>query len=833
VTTPGTLIFYDNTSTQQNLPDPTLPVPVDPITGNPVMVSIPENQSIFLQFNVNVACASGGDFTITPRFDDCCGQQSFSGGGYLRSPGWEAPRISVTKNQIDPTGSVNCGQQVTWAITVSNNGETPAAIIRLVDTLDDSFTFDNSIPGTNFYRSSVNDTPYLWESASRTLTWEIAALNAGESRTYTLKASLDGGIAAPGTCSANLSNRVAANWGCLTTGAADGDPATDEVVACGAACCYYEPADTAANTVSRAVPQVQGTISISPTTLSACTDQLPMTVTINMANSNTTAYRVDLRLTLPPGVQYIPGTTAVNFSGVTTTANPGIVMAGASQQLIFYDFSNNGTPPPATPPNDLPDLQPGTTNNTVTFQVNVSCFAVNNTIGMGLRFYNCCGVEQPSVTRNITITAAFPQLAVTKTLEQPADCGPTPQNATWRIDVTNNGPVVAEVVRIEDTLGPWITYQSSSPAATPMPAAPTQTYGWEINNLGINETRTFRITGSLNPVGYPSQNDCTNTLRQNAVRAVWGCIDPTVTPPDAEDGNPNTTAAYLCTHTAWANATPSILPIPDLTIIGDVTADVPDECDSGTVTVTVANPKTPNGLAVSNFIVRVTGDLTGDFEYTEVLAEGESDTIQIDVDTTRECGGPYDFTVTVDATNVICECNETNNRTSGTVTIPCPTLRADKTLRTPVTTEPCEDVTYDVTISNTIDGTTLNWAANAVIFEETLPSGWVFDRTDSVTSEGGATIVIEDITGPDDEATEAIQWTAKNPITLNGGQSFTIRYTIRATTLVCGDSFTNSGTARARRHCGDEVTATAPAAAAVTVECPDIALTKTYDIPDD
>jgi uncharacterized repeat protein (TIGR01451 family) len=268
---------------------------------------------------------------------------------------------------------------------------------------------------------------------------------------------------------------------------------------------------------------------------------------------------VDLVVTLPPGLSYNAG-SALAYKGPDDTgvavgiADPSI----AGNVMTFYDIADKG--------NDLVDtLEAEGGNDTLVlkFSVRSSCYTTQN-VGLNLRYYDCCEDIQYSTTTNRSVTALFPSLSVVKApVTIAGDCG---TDVTWPVAVTNNGTGNAQVVRVEDTLGVGLTYVPGSFTTPDKPGTAIanlggQVWGWEFNGLAAGATVTFTLDSTLSPV------DCTVGLRQNNVRAIWGCG----TAGDATDNNPATTA-YDCAYGTWANAPTATLTI----LVPIVTAIVVD-----------------------------------------------------------------------------------------------------------------------------------------------------------------------------------------------------------------------------------------------------------------
>jgi uncharacterized repeat protein (TIGR01451 family) len=606
--------------------------------------------TIELEFDFQADCPfAGGDVTLSTSYENPCGQV-FTNADSVFTVAFREPQVTINKTRVDEP--IDCGDLVEWFITVENTSGYTLPVIWVEDILGPAYTFDSSVGNPPF--TSDNGT----YDGVNTVAWELRNVNHNDLVTLTLRAYADNP-----PCSAGEDNTANAWWGC---GAADGSSATkpgvdppDDTL------CLTATGVSDTNTPSREPSMNFFNIALNPVSLDSCNDNAQLTVTIQNTGP-TDAENVDLAITLPAGITYNAGSSTVTCGGVTSpAADPGI----SGSQLTYYDITDN----PVGKANNLCDTVEAAGGNdtlVLVFSITSSCF-VTSDMRFDLYYYDCCDDVQYSATDSETITALYPDLSITKIpVDSQVDCG---GNQTWTITVTNNGAGNAQVVRIEDTLGDWIDYISSAPAATAMGG---QVYGWEINNLaGGGGTQSFTITGQLNPDA--PQSDCTALLRQNNVRAIWGCG----VAGDAVDNDP-TTQGYDCTHTAWANAPTATLQMPDLVVTGITPAITctGDGVFTGSITVDVENQG--DGNTVSNFTVELTDGKgwTGTGTHTGNIAPLGSATVTIDTATwtpdCQPCAAPYTFNVTdVDLGDAVCECDEGNNAYGPlTYTTPIPDL---------------------------------------------------------------------------------------------------------------------------------------------------------------
>jgi uncharacterized repeat protein (TIGR01451 family) len=592
--------------------------------------------TIEIKYDLEADCPfAGGDVTVATSYENPCGQV-FNTANSTFTVAFREPQVTITKTRINEP--IDCGDIVEWTIAVANTSGYTLPIIWVEDTIGASYT----------YQSSVGDPPFTSDNGTfdgtNTIAWELRNVNHNDTVVLTLRATADNP-----PCSANLDNTAIAWWGC---GAADGSSATKPGVdPPDDTDCLAAAGVSDTNTPTREPSMSFLDISLNPVSIDSCNDNTQLTVTIENTGP-TDAENVDLVITLPAGISYNAGSSAVTCGGVTGPAADPTV---AGNQLTYYDITDNA----AGKANNLCDtVQASGGNDTLVlvFSINSDCY-VTADVSFDLYYYDCCEDTRYSTNDSETLTALYPDLSITKTpVNSQVDCN---ANQTWTINVTNNGTGNAQVVLIEDTLGDWIDYVSSAPAATAMGG---QLYGWEINNLAASGgTQTFTITGQLNPDA--PQSDCTALLRQNNVRTIWGCG----TTGDAVDGDPGTTG-YDCTHDTWSNAPAALLQMPDL-VVTAITPDITCTSEgnfSGSITVTVQNQG--DGNSVNTFTVEITDGKgwTGAGTYSANVGPGASVDVTIDVTTwapdCQPCAVPYNFNVTnVDLGDAVCECNEGNN----------------------------------------------------------------------------------------------------------------------------------------------------------------------------
>jgi uncharacterized repeat protein (TIGR01451 family) len=529
-------------------PDPTTSPLVWSSGEIPDLASMDPGDRIDLEYELITECDfSGGLTSVQTSYENPCGSETNSAVSNFTS-GYNEPTITITKTRDDTP--IDCDEDITWDIEVTNTSGYTLPVIWVEDEMDLAFA----------YLSSTSVGSYVSDDGTQVgqkVYWEIIDLPHNTSASMTLTATTDEDEGSG--CSSNLDNIARAWWGC---GDADGNSATNPVTDEGL--CLYSTEVSDSRTETREPTLAYLDIALSPTSIDACNDATEITMVLENSG-RTDAQDIDLVLTLPDNLTYNTSTDAQGGLGTNQTdaesnianiTDPNI--SGGGSIVTFYDINDTG--------NDLIDVlqaDGGDDTYVLQFTVQSSCYTTDN-VGISLRYYDCCGLEQYTSNTTQEITANFPNISVTKTpATTSVDCG---DNVTWTISVTNSGDGNAQVVRVEDTFGDWLDYVANSFSTTVSGLNPGDfvvisgsTYGWEFNDLAANTTETFSLQATLNPDGSP-QADCSAALRQNSVRAIWGCG----TTGDAIDNDPTTTNDYDCENDSWSNTATSTVQMPDL-----------------------------------------------------------------------------------------------------------------------------------------------------------------------------------------------------------------------------------------------------------------------------
>ena len=600
----------------------------------PALGSLNIDGTIDLEYDLTSDCDfNDGQVNVSTQYENPCGDV-FNTAVSQFNVDLLAPEIDI--DFTGPSGPINCGETIQWQITVTNNSGYTLPILWVENVIGSAYSYVSSTGDANY----GSDNGYF--DGANKVSWELVNVPHGGTATMTVTVISDGQ-----PCDNGLTSTVTAYAGCGTPDGSSStkpgqDPPDNDL-------CLSPSGYSDSITHTRRPSISVASVDMNPTEVDNCGSTSEITVTVQNTG-DTDGHFIDMRIRLADGLEYVPGSSTLNFGGSTVpVADPNI----SGNYLYYYNTSDNAT---GKSENliDLLEASGGNDTAVLKFTVESHCYVATR-LQFRTYFYDCCQNRQYYHTRNKTLSSKNPSLVVNKTpTSTQVDCG---ENVTWTITVTNNGSNLADVVRVEDTLGDWIEYVTSDPPATFMGG---KTYGWEFNNLGAGGGNiSFTITGKLNPA-VPRDN-CSTTVRQDSVRAVWGCGSNS----DATDGDP-TTQNYDCTYGEYTDVQVATLLMPDLAIL-DITPSVECTADGyyqGVVKVRVKNQG--DGQSPNQFTVTATDGQgwSGQYTFTGTLASDESAEITIDYPQwSISCGacGPYTFNATVDLNDDICECNETNN----------------------------------------------------------------------------------------------------------------------------------------------------------------------------
>ncbi len=631
----------------------------------PQLASAAPADTIEIEFDMVSNCTfAGGDITVSTQYENPCADV-FTTTESIFTLVFNKPDVDVTKTRVDEP--INCGETIFWNITVTNNSGYTLENIWVVDELDAAYDYvSTTVLSGGAYIADTGDNP----SSGQIVNYEIRSLPAGQKVELRMQATDNG------SCSSDIDNTVTAFWGCGNTdGSSTTKPGLDAPDVAPSICLNGSGETYTREETRRPSVDFQGNIGLNPASIDSCNDSTEMTVTLSNTGP-TDSYDLDLVITLPANLTYNSNSAELCI-GVddsctpTPIGNPSITSgAGGTTILSFFDRGDKA--------NDLADLlqaDGGSDTIVLKFDVQTSCYTTAD-VDFDLYYYDCCGLSQYTVNESITLTADYPQLAITKT---PAtgqiDC--TTGSQEWVFTVTNNGTGNAQVVRVEDTPGAWLTMQLGTfndvdGTGATIAALGGGVYGWEFTNLAAGNSVEFRVSTQLIPdYGLPVQANCNEIYRQNDVSAVWGCG----TGGDATDLNATTTG-YDCQNPTSVNDE-TTLELPNLVVTSitpAINCTTGDGVFSGTVTVRVTNNGDDDTSVPFTVQVNDGKTWTGTGIHSNVIAAGAFADVIIDTATwnpvcqTCGAGGDYSFVATVDINDDICECNESDNDNAGSPT---------------------------------------------------------------------------------------------------------------------------------------------------------------------
>lgn len=356
--------------------------------------------------------------------------------------------LSITKSG---PGTVTAGTDVTYTVTVANNGPSIATSVSWTDTLPASLTF-----------VSVNQTsgPTFSCTGGATTTCTIASLASGASATFDLVAHVTASTTS-GTSVANIAT--------VTSATSDPTPGNN-------------------SSTSTATAAASADVSVTKNGPAAVAPGTDITYTVTVSNAGPSdAASVQLTDNVPAGTTFVSEnqlsgptfsctTPAVGGTG-TITCSIASLVAGASASFNF-----------------VMHVDP-TTTGSISNTANVSSTTTDPTPGNG------------SSTSPAVVSPATTDVSITKTAN--GSRFPPSSNATYTITATNNGPAVATNVVVTDVLPAGTTFVSATPSQGSCSGTTTVTC-----NLGVllsGNSATIALVVTLPPTFGPVTNTATVT----------------------------------------------------------------------------------------------------------------------------------------------------------------------------------------------------------------------------------------------------------------------------------------------------------------------------------
>jgi large repetitive protein len=357
--------------------------------------------------------------------------------------------LAVTKSG---PGTVTAGTDVTYTLTITNNGPSIATSVSLSDTLPAGLTF-----------VSVNQTsgPTFGCSGGPTTTCTIASLASGATATFDLVAHVS---------SATAGGASVANTATGTTSTTDPTPGNN-------------------SSTSTATAAASADVSVTKNGPAAVAPGSDITYAVTVANAGPSdAANVQLIDNVPAGTTFVSAnqTSGPTFNCVTPavggtgpiTCSIASLVAGASAAFDFVMHVDPSTT--------------GTISNTAT----ATSTTTDPTPGNGT------ATSPPA-----TVSPSTTDVSLTKTAN--GERFSPSSNVTYTITATNNGPAVATNVVVTDILPAGTTFVSATPSQGSCSGTTTVTC-----NLGVllpSTSATIALVVTLPPTFAPVVNTATVT----------------------------------------------------------------------------------------------------------------------------------------------------------------------------------------------------------------------------------------------------------------------------------------------------------------------------------
>ena len=508
-----------------------------------LFVGQPDGAQSILTFQVRKRCNPGRELTVTALFEDSCGYSFCSVSDYDAPAILLEPLLYVYKT---PEVIYATQNTVTWTIYVTNGGAGPAYEVWVDDILGSGLVYVSSVvdpdvvvnPGVDHTGTSINGVSF-WIPV----------------------------IAPGGTRAIQITARMVACQD-LT-----------DVVWVGQSCGDVECVTPITDSSSVLIPStyvIATSVTASP--MDACSEN---TATITIRNAGDPAvYELRVEQTLPPGLEYVSGSTQWRKSGGSWSSGSDPVITGSPLVGYTLTWTKNEIP-------GLDELR-SRQNLEIQFRVRALCNFEGGNFQVEVAYKNVCWEDGAPAVGTFTVLARRPSLSVTKTQKSPSgpvDCGGL---ITWEIRVTNTGDATADYVWVEDELGTSFEYVSSTGGIDGGRGSGTIAT-WVIENLPPGDTAVLTLTARHVACGTLS----------NTVRAFWGCGNDL----DGSSATNDSTCLWEVEATATAQASRT----PAVSVSASLDPTTIPACGEATLTLTIQNTSTATARAIDARITLPTG----------------------------------------------------------------------------------------------------------------------------------------------------------------------------------------------------------------------------------
>ncbi|MBC7318661.1 DUF11 domain-containing protein, partial [Candidatus Bipolaricaulota bacterium] len=515
--------------------------------GN-AFVDQPNGAQSVLQFQVRKRCNPGRELVTTALFEDSCGYSSCSVSASDVPSILREPLLYVYKT---PEVIYATQNTVTWTIYVTNGGAGPAYEVWVDDILGTGLEYQSSVvdpdvivnPGQDHTGATINGVGF----------W-IPVIAPGGTRTIQITARM--------VACQDLTDEVWVGQSC-------GD------VEC------VTPIYDSSYVLIPSTYVVATSVTNSP--MDACSQNVAK-ITIRNAG-DPAVYHLVVEQTLPPGLEYVSGSTQWRKGDGTWTA-------GGDPQVVGDIYTGYTLTWTESEISGLDELRSRVTLE-IQFEVKASCNFTGGDFQVQVAYKNVCSEDGAPAVGTFTILARRPNLTVTKTQISPSgpvDCGGT---ITWEIRVTNTGDAPADYVWVEDTLGDGFTYVSSDGDgvyAVDNGYNSGQLVTWALEDLPPGATAILRLT---------AQENGTCGDLSNFVEVFWGCGNDL-------DGS-SATNDSTCLWEVSATATTQATRMPTLTLSTALDPGTIPACGETTFTLTIQNNSTATARNIDARVTLPTG----------------------------------------------------------------------------------------------------------------------------------------------------------------------------------------------------------------------------------